>query len=83
MVANHVSFFGAKLDKVLAAAARTRPCESLRQSFILAATGVIVPYLEDHSHLGHEKNSLTFHCTGCFIGILIMVYCSHNPHVTV
>ena len=45
MVANHVSFFGAKLDKVLAAAARTRPCESLRQSFILAATGGHCPLL--------------------------------------
>ena len=45
MVANHVAFFGAKLDRVLAAAARTRPCESLRQSFILAATGGHCPLL--------------------------------------
>ena len=30
-------------------------------------------------HLSHEKNPLTFHYTGCLIGILIMVYC--NPHI--
>ena len=27
-----------------------------------------------------RKNPLTFHCTGCLIGILIMVY--YNPHIT-
>ena len=30
--------------------------------------------------VSHEKNPLTFHCTDCLIGILIMVY--YNPHVT-
>ena len=27
-----------------------------------------------------KKNGLTFHFTGCLIGILIMVY--HNPYIT-
>ncbi len=31
-------------------------------------------------HLSHEKNPLTFHYTGCLIGILIMVY--YNPYIT-
>ncbi len=30
--------------------------------------------------MSHEKNPLTFHYTGCLIGILIMVY--YNPHIT-
>ena len=30
--------------------------------------------------MSHEKTLLQFHYTGCFIGILIMVY--HNPYVT-
>ena len=30
-------------------------------------------------HLSHEKKPLTFHYTGCLIGILIMVY--YNPHI--
>ena len=31
-------------------------------------------------HLSHEKKHLTFHYTGCLIGILIMVY--YNPRLT-
>ena len=38
--------------------------------------GVMGPYLQ----LSHEKNPLTFHYTGCLIGILIIVY--YNPHIT-
>ena len=32
------------------------------------------------SHLIHEKNPLTFHHTGCLIGILIIA--NYNPHIT-
>ena len=36
----------------------------------------------ENGQLSHEKkNSLTFHYTGCFTGILIMVY--YNPHTTI
>ena len=35
---------------------------------------------EKLNKLSHEKNHPTFHCTGCLIGILIMVY--DNPYIT-
>ena len=40
---------------------------------------------DEEAQLSHEKNpanpgSLTFHCTGWIIGILIVVY--YNPHIT-
>ena len=31
-------------------------------------------------HVSHEENPLTFHYSGCLIGILIMVY--YNPYIT-
>ena len=31
-------------------------------------------------HEPRKKKTLTFHSTGCLIGILIMVY--YNPHIT-
>ena len=34
----------------------------------------------NQKHLSHEKKPLTFHYTGCLIGILIMV--QYNPHMT-
>ncbi len=36
--------------------------------------------LSQANHMSHEKNPLTFHYTGCLIGILIMAY--YNPHIT-
>ena len=36
---------------------------------------------KDHiSQMSHEKNPLTFHFTGCLMGLLIMAY--YNPHIT-
>ena len=33
-------------------------------------------------HVPQKRPSLTFHYTGCSIGILIMVHNSYNPHLT-
>ncbi len=41
--------------------------------------GMVDQWMFERTHLSHEKNPLTFHYTGCLIGILIMVYC--NPHI--
>ncbi len=45
-------------------------------------TGLVMQDIRSSFHPTEprKKPGLTFHCTGCLIGILIMVY--YNPHIT-
>lgn len=44
--------------------------------FIISESSITRRY---QSHLSHEKTLLTFHCSGCFIRILILAY--YNPSI--
>ncbi len=47
--------------------------------FLTLGAIILHPTCLPQTHLSYEKNPLTFHYTGCLIGILIMVY--YSPHM--
>ena len=38
-------------------------------------------FLPCQCQMSHEKNPLTFHYTGCLIGIGILIMVHYNPHI--